>query len=295
MVIEDKSIGSRIIDTINYLLLAVLGLSCLLPFIHIIAISFSSSAATTANLVAFWPKGFNTESYRMVFMSGAFMRAFWVSVLRVIAGTALNIIIITLTAYPLSREASDLKGRNIIIWFFIFPMMFGGGLIPFFLVVQQMGLVDKFWVMVIPGAVPIFSVIMMMNFFRGLNKSLYEAAIIDGAGHMVILSQIYIPLSLPSIATLTLFAMVGHWNDWFTGLIFLNDMNKWPLQTYLRQQLITVDTRNLRAEDIERLMRLSNRSLKAAQLFIATVPILCVYPFLQKYFVSGITLGSIKE
>ena len=295
MDIRDKSLGSRLFDIINIFVLSILGLSCILPFVNLLALSLSSSAAATANIVTFWPVGFQLECYALVFKSGAFINAFGVSVLRVLAGTTLNLLFITLTAYPLSKEATELKGRNVIMWFYVVPMMFSGGLIPFFLVVQQLKLVDSFWVLVIPGAVPLFSVIMMMNYFRGINKNIYESAMIDGAGQLRILAQIYLPLSLPSLATLALFAMVGHWNEWFSGLIFLNDMNKWPLQTYLRQQLVSIDTKNLRADDIDLLLKLSNRSLKAAQLFVATVPILCVYPFLQKYFVTGITLGSVKE
>lgn len=293
--VTDKTFGSRAFNVINYLILACLGLSCVLPFVNLLAISFSSSAATTANIVTFWPIGFHTECYRMVFASGAFMQAFGVSVLRVVVGTAVNLFFIIITAYPLSKEATELKGRNVIIWLFMFPMMFSGGLIPYFLVVQQVGLINSFWVLIIPGAVDIFGSIMMMNYFRGLNKNISESAMIDGAGHMRILVSIFLPLSLPSIATLALFSMVGHWNDWFSGLIFLNDMHKWPLQTYLRQQLITLDLRLLKFEDIQRLATLSNRSLKAAQLIVATVPILCAYPFLQRYFVTGITLGSVKE
>ncbi len=292
---NERSFGSRMFDGINYVILAILGLSCVLPFLNLLAISLSSSAATSANLVSFWPIDFQTECYGLVFKSGAFMRAFAISVLRVLIGTTINLFFITVTAYPLSKEANELKGRNAIMWFYVFPMMFSGGLIPFFLVVQKMGLVNSLWVLVIPGAVDVFSVIMMMNYFRGLNKNISESAMIDGAGHLRILASIYVPLSLPSIATLALFSMVGHWNDWFSGLIFLNDMNDWPLQTYLRQMLVSVDLRNLKVEDMELLRKLSNRSLKAAQLIVATVPILCVYPFMQRYFVKGITLGSVKE
>jgi putative aldouronate transport system permease protein len=279
----------------NYFILACLGLSCLLPFVNLLAISLSSSAATTANLVTLWPIGFQIDCYKMVFASGAFMNALNVSLLRVIVGTAINLFFIIITAYPLSKEAREMKGRNVIMWFYVFPMMFSGGLIPYFLVVNQAGLINKFWVLVIPGAVEVFSIIMMMNFFRSLNKSISESAMMDGAGHLRILTTIYVPLSMPSIATLALFAMVGHWNDWFSGLIFLNDMRKWPLQTYLRQQLITLDLRLIKPDDIKALVKLSNRSLKAAQLIVATVPILCVYPFLQRYFVKGITVGSVKE
>jgi putative aldouronate transport system permease protein len=293
--VKDKTFASRAFNVLNYFILACLGLSCVLPFVNLLAISLSSSSATTANLVTFWPIDFQIACYKMVFASGAFMTAFGVSILRVVVGTSINLLFIIVTAYPLSKEANELKGRNAIMWFYIFPMMFGGGLIPFFLVVKQMGLIDSFWVLVVPGAVDVFSIIMMMNYFRGLNKNISESAMIDGAGHLRILASIFVPLSMPSIATLALFAMVGHWNDWFSGLIFLNDMRKWPLQTYLRQQLISLDLRLVKPEDLKELVKLSNRSLKAAQLIVATVPILCAYPFLQRYFVTGITLGSVKE
>lgn len=295
MAVMSKTPLSKIIDLLIHIVLILLAVTCLLPFLNMVSISFSSSHATNANLVTFWPIGFNTEAYKMIMRNPAFITAFGISVVRTVIGPIVNMILIILTAYPLSKNEKEMKGRNILIWFFIFPMMFSGGLIPFFLQVSRLGLIDNFWVLIIPGAVPIFSVIMMMNFFRGLNKSFYEAAVMDGAGHSTVLFKIYIPLSLACIATLALFAMVGHWNDWFTGLIFLNKNTKWPLQTYLRQLLISIDFSRLTQNDIERLRTMSNRSFKSAQLFVATVPILCAYPFLQKYFVTGITMGSIKE
>lgn len=295
MAVMKKSIPSQVFDLFNYLLLTLLGLTCLLPILHIAAISLSDSAATTANLVTFWPVNFTTASYEEVFTGSGFIKAFGVSTMRIIVGTAVNLLLIVITAYPLSREASEMKGRNGIIWYYVFTMMFSGGLIPYFLVVNKVGLMDSFWSMIIPAAVPVFSVIMMMNFFRGIPGQLYEAALIDGAGHFTVLFRIFLPLSKASIATLALFAMVGHWNDWFTGLIFLNDKNKYPLQTYLRQMLIQIDFSALTQDDIERIRKLSDRSFRAAQLFMATVPILCVYPFLQKYFVTGVTLGAVKE
>jgi len=295
MIVEDKTIGSKLFNLFNYIVLSTLALATLLPFVNLFAISLSSTAATTANLVTFWPIGFHMDAYSIVFAGGRFLQAFWVSVLRITIGTAVNISLIILTAYPLAREEADFRGRNLIIWFYVFPMMFSGGLIPFFMIIREVGLIDNFWVMILPGAVPVFSVIMMMNFFRDLGKELYDAAMIDGAGHLTILTRIFTPLSMPAIATLALFSMVGHWNDWFGPLIFFNDMEKWPLQTYLRQQLVSIDISNLRAEDIDLLLRLSDRSLRAAQIVVATIPIICVYPFLQKYFVKGIRLGSVKE
>ncbi|MCL6559228.1 MAG: carbohydrate ABC transporter permease [Firmicutes bacterium] len=181
------------------------------------------------------------------------------------------------------------------MWFFVFTLLFSGGLIPFFLVVRSLGLIDSFWSMIIPSALPVYFVVIMMNFFRQLPKELYESAMIDGASHWTILFRIFVPLSMPSIATLLLFTAVGHWNDWFTAMIFINNPDKWPLQTYLRQAMIQLDYTRLTLHELQLLKKLSNRTLNSAQIIITILPILCVYPFIQKYFTKGIILGSIKE
>ena len=271
-----------------------MGMTCLLPLVHLAAISFSDSAAASANYVKFWPIGFNLDAYRETFHASGFVKSFVISLIRVLLGTMLNLFMIITASYPLSRSNREFKGRNIIIWFYVFPMMFSGGLIPFYLVVSQLGLNNNPLVLIIPGCVPIFSVIIMMNFFRDIPKQIYEAALIDGAGHGSILTRVFLPLSKASVATVALFSIVGHWNEWFTATIFL-DKPMFPLQTYLRQLLVKIDYANLTADDIERLKHLSDRSFRAAQLFLATIPILCIYPFLQKYFVKGMTLGSVKE
>lgn len=291
----DKSATSRAFELLNGALLAFLALICVLPFVHLLAVSVSDSAATMANRVTVWPVGFNLEAYGKVFGNAAFFRAFGVSVLRTVTGTAINLLLIVVTAYPLSKTAQEMKGRNAIIWFYIVPLLFNGGLIPYFLVVKNMGLIDSFWSLVLPGAVQIFNILMMMHFFRGINKSMTESAMMDGAGHLTLLFRIYLPVSLASVATLSLFAVVSHWNDWFTGLLFLNDNKLWPLQTYLKQMIVSIDVSKMTKDDLALLGKLSNKSLKAAQLLVATVPILLLYPFLQKYFVSGITVGSVKE
>lgn len=290
------SVSSRVFDIFNYIFIGMLTLSCILPIWHILAVSLSDKAASSANLVKLWPVGFHTMAYQRVLENAGFLHSFLVSVERVLAGTAINIILICITAYPLSREPEELKGRNTLMWVLIFPMLLSGGLIPAYLVVRDTGLLNSFWSLIIPGAVPVFSVIMMMNFFRSLPKSLYEAAMIDGAGHLTILFKIFIPISMASIATLSLFSMVGHWNDWFTGIIYLSDVGKWPLQSFLRQMLLpSFTTEQLNYADIESFKYLSDRNFRAAQLFISIIPIMCVYPFLQKYFVVGIVLGSVKE
>ena len=292
--VKRKTVGNVCFDVLNYLFLAGLALTCILPIVNLLAVSFSDSASTSANLVRFWPRGFNTASYEEVFNSTGFFRAFGIALLRTVIGSAVNLFMIITAAYPLSLSASQLKGRNIIILLYIFPMLFSGGLVPFFIVVNNVGLMRNFWVMIIPGAVPIFSIILMMNFFRNLPKQIIEAAFIDGCNHVQMLWKIYLPLSTASIATVALFAIVGHWNDWFTGLIFLRQ-EQYPLQTYLRQLLVQVNLTALTMADVERMRLLSDRSLRAAQLFLAIIPIMAIYPFLQKYFVTGITLGSVKE
>jgi putative aldouronate transport system permease protein len=295
MVVRSKTLGARSFDVFNYIFLAALALTCMLPMIHILAVSFSESSAAAANQVKFLPVGFHTVAYEQVLKSKGFWSAFLVSTARVVAGASLNMLLIFLLAYPLSKEPEEFKGRNVFMWLLFFPMLFNGGLIPTFLLVRNLRLINSFWSLILPGAVPIFSVIILMNFFRRLPKSLYEAALIDGAGHFTVLFKIYLPLSMASIATLTLFSMVGHWNEWFSGLIYMNNSTRWPLQTFLRQLLVNVDYSRITKDDLANLEKLSDRSFKAAQIFIATFPILCVYPFLQKHFVKGIVLGSVKE
>lgn len=285
----------RLFDVVNSLILSALALMCLFPFLHLLAVSLSDSAAATANRVTLLPVGFNVEAYRKVLDNAAFFQAFGVSVLRTAVGTAINMTLIVLTAYPLSRSTEEMRGRNVIIWFYIIPLLFNGGLIPYFIVVKNLGLMDSFWSLVLPGAVQIFNILMMMHFFRGINKNMIESAVMDGAGHLTLLFRMFLPLSMASVASLSLFAMVYHWNDWFSGLLFLNDNTKWPLQTYLKQMLVSIDVTKVTKEDLALLTKLSNKSLRAAQLLVATIPIVLLYPFLQKYFVTGITVGSVKE
>ena len=226
--------------------------------------------------------------------SPTFLRSFYISVLRVLTGTSLNMTLIILTAYPLSKTPRAFRGRTIFIWFFVFAMLFDGGLIPSFLVVRSLGLLNSLGALILPNAVPIFSVILMMNFFRNVPKELEESAVIDGASHWRVLWHIYIPLSLPAIATLTLFSAVNHWNAWFDGLIYMTDSANYPMQTFLRTVIVTLDLTHVGINPQD-LQRLSDRAIRGAQIVVATVPILIVYPFLQRYFIAGIKLGAVKE
>ncbi len=292
--IRDKSAFSLFFDSFNYVFLTGFAILCLLPLAHILAVSLSGRAPATGGFVSFWPIDFTLENYEEVMGSPTFVRSFLISVARVLSGTSLNIVLIILTAYPLSKTPRVFKGRTIFIWFFVFAMLFDGGLIPSFLVVRSLGLLNTLGSLILPNAVPIFSVILMMNFFRDVPKELEESALIDGASHWKVLWYIYIPLSLPAIATLTLFAAVNHWNAWFDGLIYMTDNANYPMQTFLRTVVVEYDLTNV-GIDPRDLQRLSDRAIRGAQIIVATVPILVVYPFLQRYFISGIKLGAVKE
>ncbi|MDR1061958.1 MAG: carbohydrate ABC transporter permease [Clostridiales bacterium] len=287
--------GSKLFDFFNYAFLGILALCCLLPIVHVLALSLSDAASAGGNLVTFWPKGFNVSAYRLVFGNPVFLNSFLISVARTALGCAISLLMTVLAAYPLSKDERELRGRNAIRWIFIVPMLINGGLVPGFILIRNLRLMNTIWALVLPGSVPIFYIIMMMNFFRGINKSILESAAMDGANEAVVLARIALPLSMASIATITLFTIVNHWNSWFDGLIFTTGREMWPLQTLLMQMMKSVDTTAFSSGDITLLNKLSDRSFRAAQIIFATVPILCVYPFMQRYFISGMTIGAVKE
>ena len=288
--------SESIFNVFNYAIMIIVCLSCLLPFVHLFAISLSTNVAVQTNQVIFWPVGFNTDAYEFAFQNGRFMQAFWISVQRIALGLVINLTLITLTAYPLSHPSDRLYGRTVYMVFFIFTMVFAGGLIPTFILVSRLGLLNTMWALVLPGALPIFNMIIMMNFIRGLPGELQESAMIDGAGSITILYRIMIPLLKPCLATLTLFILVFHWNDWFMGLIYMQDPSNYPLQTYLQFLLMNFEQlMQLAGGDMVALLaRLNAQTGRAAQLFMGALPLLIVYPFLQKYFTAGLVLGSVK-
>lgn len=291
-----RSKASKIFGAVNIVILSLLALSCLLPFIHIIAISFSSNAVVSSGAVTFWPKQITLYAYKYLLSKDLFWRSFMNSVVRVILGAGLNLLMIVVLAYPLSKEKKDFRWRNIYVWFFFFTSLFNGGLIPNYMLLNQLKMLNTIWALVLPCAVHVFNMILMLNFYRQLPREMEEAAFIDGAGQWRTLLNIYIPCSLPSIATLALFSVVNHWNAWFDGLIYMNDASNYPLQSYLQTVIIGLDitSGNFDPNDFERIKELSSRTITAAQIIIATLPVLLIYPFLQKYFVTGIVLGSVK-
>lgn len=289
-----RSPGYTIFSWFNYTFVLLLSLLCILPLIHIFAVSLSSKGPATANVVNFWPVGFTLDAYRQTFDNAYFLRSFSIGVQRTILGTLIAMMVNIAAAYSLSKSEIKFRGRTFYTWYFIVIMLFGGGLIPTYLVVSGLGLTNTIWALVIPGAMSTWNIILMLNFFRSLPVELEDASLIDGAGHFRTLLQIYIPISIPGIATVGLFTIVGHWNSWFDGIIYMKNMKDYPLASFL-QSIIVNDNMSLTGIDVRKLESFSNRTVKASQIFISALPILCIYPFLQKYFVKGLVLGSVKE
>lgn len=285
----------------NYFFLALLALLCIFPFVHLLALSFSSDEYTSAGLVALWPKGWTFDAYSILISKPEFFTSFGISVLRTVVGTVFGLLIIVLTAYPLSKSNKVLKGRTAIVWVFAFTMFFGGGLAAQYVLYQSLGLIDNFLVFILPGACDVWFVLMLMNFFRGIPKEIEEAAILDGCNQFQILFRIFIPISLPSIVTIILFTATGHWNSWFDGVLFMNDPSRYPLQSYLYVMLESSDPAKLAGssgtltpEQIEALKNIGGKNIQAAQIFLGMLPIALVYPFVQRFFIKGITIGSVK-
>lgn len=292
--IENKSIGSKIFDVCNVIILIIITLACLIPLWYILMVSLSSKEAVNAGQVTFWPVGFNLLSYQKILGEVTFLKSFLVSIQRVIFGGLIGVGCTLMTAYPLSRTERQFPKRNIFMWTLIFCMLFNGGTIPWYMTMRNYHLIDNIWGLVLAGSLPVFNVIMAMNFFRNLPVELEEAAYVDGADPWVSFIKINIPLAKPMIATIALLTIVSHWNDFFQGLVLNTKQSNYPLQTYIQQMVVSQDYSTMSVEQIKKIIQLNNQSLDAAKIFIAMIPILIIYPFLQKYFVKGITLGSVK-
>jgi len=265
--------------------------------LHLLAVSLSTNVYVIGGQVSFWPRGFTTAAYEHLAVQPEFFRAIWISIQRVALGTAINMILVVLVAYPLSKEVKVFRARTIFAWIFAFTMFFGGGLIPLFFVVHHTGIMGTIWALVLPGAINVWHAVMLLNFFRGVPKELEEAAHMDGANHMITLVKVFLPLSLPALATILLFTMVGHWNAWFDGMIFMRSPADFPLSTYLSMLVMQADVTArvmLTPEEIMALAEVDDRTIRIAQIFLGALPIMAVYPFLQRYFVKGIVVGSVK-
>ncbi|MFC4102651.1 carbohydrate ABC transporter permease [Paenibacillus xanthanilyticus] len=292
--VEERSLLSKIGNGLNVVLLILITLLCLLPVWYTLVISLSDKAPVAAGQVFAWPKQFTLGSYRAIMEDPQFFRSFWISVQRVAYGALITFIVVLLMAYPLSKSSEEFKPRNLIMWLLIFCMMFSGGLVPWFMTMRDIGLINNIWGLVLGGGLPVFNVILVMNYFRNLPKEMEESALMDGAGPWRILLGIYLPLAKPVMATILIFTIVGHWNEFFQALVLMNKNENYPLQSYIRQVAVVVNTSQMDAETAKRMTSLSNQTLNAAKIFISMLPLLVIYPFFQKYFVKGITLGSVK-
>ncbi|THF73626.1 carbohydrate ABC transporter permease [Cohnella fermenti] len=281
-------------DGLNVLLLILFSLTIILPFLYIIAVSFSPPSESLAGNFYLIPKRLTLAAYEYLLQAPTFLRSIRNSVVITALGTCVNLIISITLAYALSKKF--VPGRRIILLFIFFTMIFHGGLIPNYLVVKNLGLIDSLWAVVLPAASSAFNIMVIRTFFQGLPESLDEAARIDGAGEFRILFSIVLPLSKPIIATFALFFMVQYWNEFFSAIIYLNDTTRWPIQPLLRQ-MVAIGSSNISSEaalDASLAAQLGPNVQNAA-ILLAMLPIIAVYPFLQKYFAKGALLGSIKE
>ncbi len=292
-----KSLGSKVFDSFNVGFLILITLTCLLPIWYTLMISLSEKAAVQAGLVSVYPIGFNLFSFQAILSEPKFFNSIFVSFQRVIVASAITMAALVMAAYPLSKSSKQFPGRNALMWLFVFAMLFNGGLIPWFLTLKSYHLMDSILGLALAGGVPIFNLILITNFIKNLPEELEEAAKIDGAGPWRFLVDILLPLLKPVLATVLLFTLVGHWNDFFQGMILSTREESYPLQTYIQQMVVSTNLQNMATmtvEQLNRMSKLNNDSLNAAKIFIAMIPVLLIYPFMQRYFVKGITLGSVK-
>ena len=293
---KKTSMGRKVFLAVDVIVILLLCLICMVPLLNLLAYSFSASQPIIENKVFLWPKEFTLKAYQYVLESKEFWSSVSVSVKRVLLGVPLNTLLTILVAYPLSKDERQFKARKYYVAYMLTVMLFNGGLMPTYYIVSKTKLIDTVWALIIPGAVPIFNCIVLMNFFRGIPSELEESAKLDGASQWQILWRIFIPISKPSLATIILFSLINHWNSWFDGLIYSNHTTNYPLQSYL-QTLVTSTTEILAQEDVKaiaKLVDINDTNMKAAQIFISVIPLMLIYPFLQKYFTTGLTMGSVK-
>lgn len=288
--VMEKRAGARIACILNIVLLALVSLICLLPFLHMIAKSFSGAAAVSAGWVTFYPIDFTLNTYRYVLQDSLFFSSFRNSVMITVGGTLLSLTFTVLAAYPLSKQ--HLRGRRVILLLYVFTMLFYGGMVSIYVFMRTLNLLNTLACQIIPLLVSQYNLFVMKTFFEGIPESIEESAHIDGAGPLRTLVSIVLPLSLPSLATIGLFYAVAYWNNYYHPMLFITRADVKPLQMYLYELITT--TQNLYEVDPVIAAGLSSSGMQAAAIVVSTLPILLVYPFLQKYFIKGLTVGSVK-
>lgn len=279
---------------LNAFFCTLVGISCLLPILHLLAISLSREDMVSFGRVSLWPVGFNWSSYEYILDNTAFWRASLVTLERLILGVPMKMLVCILAAYPLSKFNRRFRLRGVFVWYIFFTMLFSGGIIPWFIVVNELGLTGKIWALLLPCAVIPGNILLLLNFFRTLPPELEESALIDGAGQYRILFQIILPISKPAIATICVYSILEHWNSWFDGMLLMNSPDQYPLMTYLYYTGESISFSQRSSAELETMAEVGKRTYRAAQVFVSTLPMLVVYPFFQRYFTKGIVLGAVK-
>lgn len=290
-----RSIGESVFDVSNAVILCLLGLATFYPFWYVVVLSFHDSAVSSYFDVYFWPKVFTLDNFRVVFVTNALVNGFVITILRTVIGSLLSVLMCGVLAYGLSKRY--LIGRTLFLNIVIVTMFFSGGLIPLYILLKNLLLLNTFWVLIVPTLLNAWTVILMKTYFASLPESIEESAKIDGANDLVIFFRIVVPMSMSLIATMLLFAAVYHWNDWVSGEIFVMNPNLLPVQTVLMRMITQVDASNMIQQSMSMEFVAKSpaiESIKMAAIVVTTVPIIMVYPFLQKYFVKGVMIGSIK-
>ncbi|WP_433939677.1 carbohydrate ABC transporter permease [Paenibacillus lautus] len=287
---QDQTWGNRLFDFINHSVLFIVAIVCVLPFVYVLAVSFASPAEVAKGGLILWPKEWSLVSYQYIFSSDTLPRSLLVSIYITVVGTLINLAFTSLMAYPLSKP--HLRGRNPILLGVLITMLFSGGMIPTYFVVNGLNLTNTLWSLMIPNAISAFNLIVLKNFFQQIPDGLEDSAKIDGCNDLGVLIRIVLPLSLPAMATFGLFYAVAHWNTFFNAILYINDNEKWPIQVLLREIVILAQSRVGDASFDE--MDVQPLTIRMAVIVFATVPILLVYPFLQKHFAKGVMLGSVK-
>ena len=285
-----KTADEYVIGGFSYLIVGVFALLCFIPILLVVIYSFTPYDLYLKNHFDFFPSRLTLDAYQMVTNYRYIWTGYGNTLYITFFGSILSLIVLVLTGYPLSKK--DLKGRNVYMTLWIITMFFSGGMIPNYFLIRTLGLLNNRWSLILPGLVSCYNLILMKNYIQGLPGSLEEAALIDGANDLVVLVRIVLPLSAPILATLGLFTAVGYWNSYFNAIMYMTKRANWPLQLVLRELLFESAVNEMTAMD-ERVS--TPFLLKMASIVVATVPIMCIYPFLQKYFMTGLALGGVKE
>jgi len=287
-----RTLGFKWFMAINSLIMLLLVSSILIPFLHLLSVSLSESSAVVGGKVGLWPKGFNMEAYVRVFQHPSILTGFKNSILQTVLGTAIGLFMLTLCAYPLSKRI--LKGRKLVILFIMFTMFFSGGLIPTYMLIKSVGLLDSIWAIVLPFSITPYYLMLMMTYFEGIPKEVEESAMIDGLGPFRTLLKIVLPLSKPILAALTLFLIVYYWNNWFNSMIYLNNTEQHPVMMIVRNIIAGSDLAGNAGAVGDTGNNVPSAALKAAAIMSTTLPIMLIFPFTQKYFAKGVMIGSVK-